>query len=173
MPVSLETITSSPEFAARVESLSAETGRTPQDVSADARKCLDEMLATIEPRATAAWDRFGRYLTRSYTIDASTGNLADIRALGLKHSLVFLPNHRSYLDPLILRRVLAKQGFPPNFILGGSNLAMWPASMLAKRAGLIFIRRNTRDDPVYPAMMRLYLGFLLREHANLEWYFEG
>lgn len=173
MPVSLETITSSPEFAARVESLSAETGRTPEDVRSDARGCLQEMLATIEPRSTAAWDRFGRYLTRSYTIDASTGNLADIRALGLKHSLVFLPNHRSYLDPLILRRVLAKQGFPPNFILGGSNLAMWPASMLAKRAGLIFIRRNTRDDPVYPAMMRLYLGFLLREHANLEWYFEG
>ena len=45
--------------------------------------------------------------------------------------------------------------------------------MLAKRAGLIFIRRSTRDDPVYPAMMRLYLGCLLKVHANLEWYFEG
>ena len=173
MGLSIASITSSPEFAARVQSLSAETGRTPQDVASDARGCLEEMMATIEPRATAAWDRFGRYLTRSYTIDASTSHLADIRALGLEHSLVFLPNHRSYLDPLILRRVLIKQDFPPNFILGGSNLAMWPASMLAKRAGLIFIRRNTRDDPVYPAMMRLYLGFLLREHANLEWYFEG
>jgi glycerol-3-phosphate O-acyltransferase len=53
------------------------------------------------------------------------------------------------------------------------NLAKWPASVLAKRAGLIFIRRSTRDDPVYPAMMRLYLGCLLKEHANLEWYFEG
>ena len=173
MRLSVADITSSPEFAERVAELSAQTGRSPRDIEADAKDCLGEMMATVEPRATSAWDRFGRYLTRAYTIDASASNLADIRALGLKHSLVFLPNHRSYLDPLVLRRVLAKQGFPPNFVLGGSNLAMWPASALAKRAGLIFIRRNTRDDPVYPAMMRLYLGSLLRHHANLEWYFEG
>lgn len=173
MNLSVEEIVASPEFAARVTALSAATGRTAGDVEADARGCLDEMVATIEPRSTRAWDRFGSWLSRSYTVDASTANLSQIRALGLKHSLVFLPNHRSYLDPLVLRRVLSKHGFPPDYILGGMNLAMWPASEIAKRAGLIFIRRSTRDDPVYPAMMRLYLGCLLRVHANLEWYFEG
>ena len=50
---------------------------------------------------------------------------------------------------------------------------MWPMSELGRRSGLIFIRRSTRDDPIYPAMMRLYFGHLLRQHANLEWYFEG
>lgn len=173
MEVNLESITSSPQFAARVLALSATTGRTPEDITADARECLQEMLASVEPRSTEVWDRFGRWLSRSYTIDAAAANLPAIRALGLKHSLVFLPNHRSYLDPLVLRRVLTRQGFPPNYILGGMNLAMWPASLLAKRAGLVFIRRSSRDDPVYPAMMRLYLGFLLRNHSNLEWYFEG
>jgi len=156
-----------------VTALAESTGRTPADVEADARGCLKELVATIEPRSTKAWDRFGAWLSRSYTVDASTDNLNSIRALGLKHSLVFLPNHRSYLDPLVLRRVLSRHGFPPDFILGGMNLAMWPASELAKRAGLVFIRRSTRDDPVYPAMMRLYLGCLLKVHANLEWYFEG
>ncbi|MGI8645573.1 MAG: 1-acyl-sn-glycerol-3-phosphate acyltransferase [Nocardioides sp.] len=90
-----------------------------------------------------------------------------------KHSLVFLPNHRSYLDPLVLRTALAQHGFEPNYVLGGVNLALWPLSELGRRAGLIFIRRSTRDDPVYPAMLRLYLGYLLRRRANLEWYFEG
>ena len=173
MQLTVDDIVASPEFAARVVVLSAETGRTQKDVEVDARRCLEEMVATIEPRSTEAWDRFGSWLSRSYSIDASADRLQHIRALGLKHSLVFLPNHRSYLDPLVLRRVLVDYGFPPNFVLGGMNLAKWPASVLAKRAGLIFIRRSTRDDPVYPAMMRLYLGCLLKVHANLEWYFEG
>jgi glycerol-3-phosphate O-acyltransferase len=173
MQLTVHDIVASPEFAARVVALSAETGRSQKDVEIDARRCLEEMVATVEPRSTEAWDRFGSWLSRSYSIDASADRLQHIRALGLKHSLVFLPNHRSYLDPLVLRRVLVDYGFPPNFVLGGMNLAKWPASMLAKRAGLIFIRRSTRDDPVYPAMMRLYLGCLLKVHANLEWYFEG
>ena len=173
MQLTAAEIIASPEFAARVAQLVEQTGRTPEDVSADARRCLEEMVATIEPRSTQAWDRFGAWLSRSYSVDASTDRLRQIRELGLKLSLVFLPNHRSYLDPLVLRRVLTKHGFPPNHVLGGMNLAKWPASVLAKRAGLIFIRRSTRDDPVYPAMMRLYLGCLLKVHANLEWYFEG
>jgi glycerol-3-phosphate O-acyltransferase len=163
----------SPQFRETVEELVVKTGRTPDDVRRDAEECLDEMVAEVGPQATQAWDRMGRWLTRSYVVDADTTGLADLARLSRSHSLVFLPNHRSYLDPLVLRTALAPRGFEPNHILGGINLAMWPMSELGRRSGLIFIRRSTRDDPVYPAMMRLYFGYLLRQHANLEWYFEG
>ncbi|MEZ5115857.1 MAG: 1-acyl-sn-glycerol-3-phosphate acyltransferase [Candidatus Nanopelagicales bacterium] len=169
----VRTIMASPRFAETVADLADKTGRTPDDIRADAERCLDEMAAQIDDAATDVWDRFGRWLTRSYTVDADTSHLAELRALGRRHSLVFLPNHRSYLDPLVLRSALDQGGFPPNHILGGINLALWPLSTIAKRSGLVFIRRQFRDDPVYPAMLRLYLGFLLHIHANLEWYFEG
>jgi glycerol-3-phosphate O-acyltransferase len=169
----VRTIMSQPRFAAVIEDLAARTGSTPEQVREAAARDLDEMAAQVDPRATEAWDRFGQWLSRSYTVDSGDTDLGDLRALGRQHSLVFLPNHRSYLDPLILRTVLERAGFPPNHILGGINLALWPMSSIAKRSGLVFIRRQTRDDPVYPAMMREYLGFLLRIHANLEWYFEG
>ncbi len=163
----------SEEFRRVLDDLVDKTGRTHDDLRRDAEECLDEMVAEVGPQATQAWDRMGRWLTRSYVVDADTTGLGDLAALSRKHSLVFLPNHRSYLDPLVLRTALAPRGFDPNHILGGINLAMWPMSELGRRSGLIFIRRSTRDDPVYPAMMRLYFGYLLRQHANLEWYFEG
>ncbi len=166
-------ILTSSQFQESVDALVAKTGRTGDDVRRDAADCLDEMVAEVGPQATQAWDRMGKWFTRSYIVDAQTTGLAELAKLSQTHSLVFLPNHRSYLDPLVLRTALAPRGFEPNHILGGINLAMWPMSELGRRSGLIFIRRSTRDDPVYPAMMRLYFGYLLRHHANLEWYFEG
>ena len=169
----VDAITGSDVFAQRVAEIAAASGRTAAEVDADARRCLTEMCAAIGPRASRVWDRFGGWLSRAYRIDVDDSRLPQLRELAQKHSLVFLPNHRSYLDPLVLRRVLGEHGLPPNHILGGINLAMWPVSTVAKRSGLVFIRRSFRDDPVYPAMLRLYLAHLLREKANLEWYFEG
>ena len=163
----------SPQWAASLEDLAERTGRSKPDLRKDAEAALAEMAAEITPGAIKVWDRMGKSLTRSYTVDADTSSLAHLRELSRHHSLVFLPNHRSYLDPLVLRSVLARHGFPPNFTLGGINLAMWPMSELGKRSGLIFIRRSTKDDPTYPVVLRLYLGHLIRQHANLEWYFEG
>ncbi len=166
-------ITGSDQFAQRMAEIATASGRTIDDVCADAKRCLIEMSAAVGTRASWLWDRFGGWLSRAYRIDVDPAELPRLSRLAERHSLVFLPNHRSYLDPLALRRVLGAQGLPPNHILGGINLAMWPISAVGKRAGLVFIRRSFRDDPVYPAMLRLYLGHLLRQKANLEWYFEG
>ncbi|MEP9364921.1 1-acyl-sn-glycerol-3-phosphate acyltransferase [Nocardioides sp. CN2-186] len=169
----VELVMGTTQYAETLAALVERTGRTEADLAADARVALEEMAAYVDESASRLWDRMGRWLTRSYEVDVDTSRMAELAELGRKHSLVFLPNHRSYLDPLVLRSATVGHGFPSNYTLGGINLAMWPLSELGKRSGLIFIRRSTRDDPVYPAMLRLYLGFLLRQHANLEWYFEG
>ncbi|MBD8869315.1 1-acyl-sn-glycerol-3-phosphate acyltransferase [Nocardioides donggukensis] len=169
----VELVMGTTQYAETLHALVERTGRNEADLREDSRTALAEMAAYVDESASRVWDRMGRWLTRSYEVDVDTSTLADLAELGRRHSLVFLPNHRSYLDPLVLRAAMAGHGFPSNYTLGGINLAMWPLSELGRRSGLIFIRRSTRDDPVYPAMLRLYLGFLLRQHANLEWYFEG
>ncbi len=169
----VELVMDSTQYAEALDALTDRTGRTHADLRDDSKAALVEMSAYVDESASRVWDRMGRWLTRSYEVDVDTHRLAELAELGRRHSLVFLPNHRSYLDPLVLRAATTGHGFPSNYTLGGINLAMWPLSELGKRSGLIFIRRSSRDDPVYPAMLRLYLGFLLRQHANLEWYFEG
>ena len=86
---------------------------------------------------------------------------------------MFLPSHRSYVDPLVLADVLADHDFPRNHVLGGDNLRFWPIGPLARRAGVVFIRRSFGDDEVYKLAVREYFGFLLAKRFNLEWYIEG
>jgi glycerol-3-phosphate O-acyltransferase len=123
--------------------------------------------------AIDAWDQFGRWMSRAYTVDVDTSRLDELRRLNRSHALVFLPSHRSYLDPLVLRPVLQREGFPPNHVLGGNNLDFWPLGPVARRNGYVFIRRSFRDAPIYKAVLREYLGYLVRKRFNLEWYIEG
>ena len=44
-------------------------------------------------------------------VDVDTSRLGELAELGRRHSLVFLPNHRSYLDPLVLRAATTGHGF--------------------------------------------------------------
>lgn len=175
LPEPPEVVLRHPSFQRLIDSLCHDTGRPEASVTEEVQQCLLEM-ATV-PSATSTsqlvWKRLSRWMSRAYTVDVDDVGLKRLRELGQDASLIFLPNHRSYLDPIILRSTLAKHGFPPNFVLGGINLAFWPMAPLARRNGIVFIRREFKDSPVYKATLRTYLGYLLAERANLEWYIEG
>lgn len=165
----------SPAFQGLIESLAAETGRSTKAMAADVESCLDEMC--VQPSATQSsqviWRKLSSFMTRSYKVDVDDFGLAELRTLGRDASLIFLPNHKSYLDPIILRSTLGKWGFPGNYVLGGDNLAFWPMAPLARRNGIVFIRREFKGDEVYKKTLRTYLAYLMANNANLEWYIEG
>ncbi len=71
--------------------------------------------------------------TRSRSIRQAVERL---RELGEHHALAFLPSHRSYLDPLVMRSALYRQGFAPNHVLGGHQ-----HRLLADRPGRAAQRR--------------------------------
>ena len=87
--------------------------------------------------------------------------------------MALLPSHRSYIDPVVLASVLQRAALPPTYKLGGINVAFWPMGPMGRRAGLIFIRRSFRDDPIYKLALREYVGWLAEHRQNLEWYIEG
>jgi len=44
---------------------------------------------------------------------------------------------------------------------------------IMRRAGVIFIRRSTADDPLYKYVLREYVGYVLEKRFNLSWSIEG
>jgi glycerol-3-phosphate O-acyltransferase len=169
----VEHILDTPEFMRTLAEISEETGRPVSKLSEQAQGCLKEMAVKQGGMTVDMWDKFSRWLSRAYQVDYLPSEVSALRQLNETSGLIFLPNHRSYLDPLVLRWVLEQYGFPPNNTLGGANLALWPFSEIGRRNGIVFIRREFRDDHVYRAVLKTYLAHLMKERHNLEWYIEG
>lgn len=166
-------VIASRSFHDMVTRLAQELGRDVVDVQTEAEAALEEMVASQSSLAIEAWDQFGHWISRACQVDVDVSGLEQLHEINRSHALAFLPSHRSYLDPLVLRPALQQHGFPPNHTLGGANLDFWPIGPLARRNGYVFIRRTMRDAPVYKAVLREYLGYLVRKRFNLEWYIEG
>jgi glycerol-3-phosphate O-acyltransferase len=171
--VDVEAICREPSFERAVGELAAQLGRGEEEVRAEAAAGLREMAASHDPRAQAAWNALGQWLLRGFEVVADEEALARLRELDRAHSLVWLPSHRSYLDAWALPLAAEGRRFSAMYTLGGINLDFWPFGTLARRTGLVFIRRSVREDPVYRLALRQYLAALVRDRANLGWSIEG
>jgi glycerol-3-phosphate O-acyltransferase len=168
-----EELRSSTRFRTAVAELALRLGRPADQLAGEAAADIEEMVASQSRTAIDVWGQFGRWLSRAYEVEVDAGGLDRLGELNRSHPLVFLPSHRSYLDPLVLRTALHEHGFPPNHVLGGINVGFWPIGPVARRSGYVFIRRSFKDDEVYKLALREYMAYLLRKRFNLEWYIEG
>ncbi|MFF0817551.1 glycerol-3-phosphate 1-O-acyltransferase [Rhodococcus sp. NPDC003318] len=169
----VDEITDSHRYREGVRQLAVDQSLGVSEVDERAREALDELVATQSRRAIALWDRLGRYFSRAYRLDVDSARFDELRELNRRHSLVFLPGHRSYLDPLVLRPALLANDLPLNHVMGGLNINFWPIGPIGKRSGTVFIRRKFGDDEVYKWTLREYMRYLVTKRFNLEWYLEG
>lgn len=169
-----EQITASARFRAEVDQLAEGLGRPFEEVLAEAEHDLRELATVQSPLAV---DLYRAVLSpmhaRAWDVEVDVESLERLRELNRRHALVFLPCHRSYVDPLVLGDVLHHHDFPPNHLLGGNNMAFFPIGQLGRRAGVIFIRRDFGDDKVYKLAIRELLGYVVAKRFNIEWYIEG
>lgn len=157
----------------RLSALAAELGRDPGAVRAEAAGYLREMAASLDERAVQAWRGFSRWLMRAYDVLVDEDEIDQLRKLDRKATLAFAFSHRSYLDGMLLPEVIVANRLSPALTFGGANLNFFPMGAWAKRTGAIFIRRQTKDLPVYRFALRAYAAQLVQNHANLTWSIEG
>lgn len=160
-------------FRERLAAFSADLGQPSTEVEHHATRAFGEMLAHHDRLALAAWRRLGGAVSRRCRVEVDDRALVQLREIDKEHSICWLPSHRSYIDTFLLEEVAQSVGIKPAYVLGGDNIDFFPLGTLLRRAGTIFIRRNTKDDPIYRFALRSYLAYLIDQGENLTWSIEG
>jgi glycerol-3-phosphate O-acyltransferase len=160
-------------FRQQARELGERLGMSVQSVVEEAGAHFGEMSATHNQRIIERWTRLGHWMLRGYDVLIDEEGLAGLRQLDDQHSLVFLIAHRSYLDEWVVPPALTRFGIGAPFGVAGANLNFFPLGTVARRTGIVHIRRATSDAPVYRFALRTFIGHLVSTRANLIWSIEG
>ncbi len=142
----------------------------------EAGEILDELAAGWSRRLIDIFPTVGRLIfQRGFDpqIDYDESQVERLRAAMERHPCIFLWSHRSNLDTLVLAAAMQEKGLPPAHLFAGINMAFGPMGALMRRAGVIFIRRSTGEDPLYRYVLHEYVGYVLEKRFNLSWSIEG
>ncbi len=143
---------------------------------AEAGQILDELAAGWSRRLIDVMPTVGRLIfQRGFDpqIDYDESQVERLHTALERYPGIFLWSHRSNLDTLVLAAALQEKGLPPAHLFAGINMAFGPMGAVMRRAGVIFIRRSTSDDPLYKYVLREYVGYVLEKRFNLSWSIEG
>ena len=164
------------EFVDALQDLSTETGRSLSDLQAEADDILEELIAVPK----AFWLDVSYLLNRTIStlgydkeIIVDAASLQRIRQISKQHPTAILCTHKTHVDFPALNKVMFDHDFPALHTMGGVNMAFTGLGFLARRAGVIFIRRSFQDDLLYKLILRQYIGYLMEKNFPLSWAFEG
>ncbi|KAK7133957.1 hypothetical protein R3I94_015723 [Phoxinus phoxinus] len=92
-----------------------------------------------------------------------------------EHPVILMPNHRSYIDFLVLSYIMFTYDLSIPVIAAGIPLmGMRLVGELFRRSGAFFIRRAIGSDKLYWAVLSEYVRTIVRTgYAPLEFYVEG
>jgi glycerol-3-phosphate O-acyltransferase len=142
----------------------------------DAASILDEMAAGWSHLSSDLIPAvYRRVLGRGFEpqLDYEQGQVEAMRQALQAHPAVLLFSHRSNLDGMALMVALQDHRLPRAHMFGGINMAFGLMGPLARRAGVIFIRRDIGADPLYKYVLKEYVGYIAEKRFNLTWSIEG
>ncbi|MCX7891279.1 MAG: glycerol-3-phosphate 1-O-acyltransferase PlsB, partial [Burkholderiales bacterium] len=87
--------------------------------------------------------------------------------------IVYLPNHRSHLDYLLLSYFVYQQGLAPPHIAAGANLDFPLVGPILRRGGAFFLRRSFKGEPLYAATFREYMHTMIAKGFPIAYFIEG
>lgn len=89
------------------------------------------------------------------------------------HEIVYVPNHRSHMDYLLVNYSLYHSGLPTPHTAAGINLNFWPIGGLLRRAGAFFLRRSFGGNRLYTAVFNEYIHYLATHNYPILFFPEG
>ncbi|OBH97357.1 glycerol-3-phosphate 1-O-acyltransferase [Mycobacterium sp. E2733] len=141
----------------------------------EAGEMLDELSTGWSRVSVDLVGVLGRALSRGFDpeIDYDGYQVAAMRAALEAHPAVLLFSHRSYIDGAVVPVAMQENRLPPVHVFAGINLSFGAMGPLLRRSGVIFIRRNIGENPLYKYVLREYVGYIVEKRFNLSWSIEG
>jgi glycerol-3-phosphate O-acyltransferase len=164
------------EFRNLIANSAQELDRSVPDVLEQASRYLHEMAAMQTPFTLDVMTALYRAACRSHhdeEIDVNDEQLERVARTLADRPVVFLISHKSMLDTVALSLVLFDANQPLPLTFGGINLDKPGVGALARRAGIIFLRRSFQDNEIYKATFRRYIDYLIEKRFSLLWALEG
>ncbi len=124
-------------------------------------------------RSCARWSWCSRRLWRRLYDGVEVHHANELAKVAPGKGLVYLPNHRSHVDYLLLSYLVHAQGLAPPHIAAGANLNFPVVGPLLRRGGAFFLRRSFKGEPLYAAVFREYLHAMLAKGFPIAYFIEG
>ena len=164
------------DFRNLIANVAQQRDRPVRDVLAQAERYLQEMAATQTPFTLEMINALYRYACRSHhdsRIDVDETQLERVAEMVATRPVIFLISHKSMLDTMALSLVLFDADLPLPLTFGGINLNTPGLGALARRSGIIFLRRSFQDNEIYKSTFRRYIDYLIEKRFSLLWALEG
>jgi glycerol-3-phosphate O-acyltransferase len=149
-----------------------------KEIRKEASDSIGVIMADFNPTslkimATSMVSIFKRIYTK---IVVNETQVEKIRALAAvrKGPIILCPNHRSYLDFMVLSVVALFYHIDVPHICAGEDLMhIKGVSPFLRQCGAFFMRRTFRGDPLYRAIFFEYVGQLVQDRHVMEFFVEG
>ena len=159
-----------------LDTLSAESGIAKAQLVKDAKGYLDEMVSRPSMFWLDVYARFNKFclgLGYEAEIVCDQEVVEKLRQIVREYPSMLLWTHKTYLDGMVLPKLLYDNDFPMPHMFGGANLNFPGLGFLLHRSGTIFIRRSFQDNELYKITLRHYVGYLMGKRFPMNWAFEG
>ncbi len=163
------------KFQQRICELAATLGKPADDVMHLARRYVKEIAADINYTYIELGAVVLRWVFRSLFsgLVFNQEGLSQAKRLYAKAPVVFVPNHKSHADYLILSYILYENNMTVPHVAAGLNLSFWPLGPFFRHCGAYFIRRSFENNLLYRTAVETYLRVLLEEGYSQEFFIEG
>lgn len=172
----MEHILNDSKFLKVLSEIALDTKKDYEQVYHEANTYLEEIYTEFNPVYDTIASELSHYiLSRGYdkTIDINPVELKSISKMMRKHSIAFVMTHKTYIDMLVLRVVLARHGLPQPYIFSGINMSFIGLAQIGRKMGVIFIRRSFKDNIVYKATLKHFISSCVQKRAHFMWAIEG
>ena len=162
-------------FQQKVCEVAAKLGKPADDLMELAKRYVKEIAADINYTYIELGHRLLNWVFKSLFsgLIFNQEGLAQAKRLYSKAPVVFVPNHKSHVDYLILSYILYNNNMTIPHVAAGLNLSFWPLGPLFRHCGAYFIRRSFQNNELYRLTVETYLKILLEEGYSQEFFIEG